>query len=319
MSRKNVFELPKDVEKFVKRPIDEDLKKFLKKNKDYYDKKKDCKKAYYAVLTDLLPEVLHVLTKYGYREEVQKIKNDAYEKLIDIEYLKYLTKVVKKGEEEIQNIELFPIVANDIIREIEAQYKKQLEANPDASKPDLSDIVLLSRLILEKKIKKCVKKGIDELIAFDLLSIIPCKECMKDRQPMYRTRLFMEKLYAHAATKQIELEPIVKYIYKEDFASNLIGFMLMERKDKTKNFNDLQKKFFIDSNEWLFNTLEEYDEESIRKILEAYLVMRKEDEKNGKDSERRYHINSLPDKDYPRIKKVVTLLIKKDENNTKFF
>ena len=312
------FEFTKDVEKFIKRDIEEDLKKFVKKNKDYYDSKKECRKAYFRYLSELLPEVLHVLTKYGYRQEVQQIKGAVYSKLVNPEFVKVLTKMVKK-DEVVEGIELYPIVANDIIREIDAQYRENLKVNPDAGKPDVSDIVTLSRLILDKKIKKCVKKGIDENVAFDLLSIIPCKECMKDRQPMYRTRLFMEKLYQHASNKEIEMEPIVRYIYKDEYASNLIGFMLMERKDKTKNFNDMQMKFFIQCNEWLFNTLEEYDEESIRRILEAYINMRKEDEKSGKDCDRRYHISSLPDKDYPRIKKVVSILLKKDEENSKYF
>ena len=56
-----------------------DLKKFKKKEGEYYDSKKELKRAYYSRLVDLLPEAIEFVVFDGYKEktndEVAEIKN----------------------------------------------------------------------------------------------------------------------------------------------------------------------------------------------------------------------------------------------------
>ena len=49
--------------------------------------------------------------------------------------------------------------------------------------------------------------------------------------------------------------------------------------------------------------MEEMDRSGIESILKTYVETRKRDESNGRDGNRRYFIKSLPDSDYPRVRK----------------
>ena len=80
------FSIPDDALKMAKTS----LKKFKKKNDDYYDGKKEMKKAYYEELVDLLPDTIALLVRYGHVKEVQEIKDQLYEKLVDPQFVKVL-------------------------------------------------------------------------------------------------------------------------------------------------------------------------------------------------------------------------------------
>lgn len=59
-----------------------DLKKFKKKEGDYYDSKKELKRAYYSRLVDDLPDAIEFVVFDGYKEvpEVQETKNAIFAK-----------------------------------------------------------------------------------------------------------------------------------------------------------------------------------------------------------------------------------------------
>ena len=67
---------------------------------------------------------------------------------------------------------------------------------------DLTALIELSQLLLKKKIKKMVKAGIDESVAFDVLSAIPSPKILVKSQ-YYHIRNMFSILYEHAKTKEI--------------------------------------------------------------------------------------------------------------------
>lgn len=309
------FKLPDEVKSFIKI----DFKRFKKKEGDYYDSKKQLKKAYFAQLVDLLPQVLAVLVKNGNAPSVRENRNAIYKKICDVDFLKYLRKEIKKGC-EFDNLILLPTVCYDIVMEAKRQEAARNADNPDQEVTfDVSDVVGLADDILKKKVKKLKKDGIDETVAFDILCVIPTPKILQ-RSQQYHIRRFFTVLYEHAKTKEINFAKIVKHVFKdEDYIPSVITFALLERKEKIGNFTETQKKLFNDITEYCFTTLEEFKKDDIYAVLKAYVDIRRRDENQGKDTNRRYYISSLPESDYPKILKTVTRLCDLNELNKKYF
>ena len=314
-NKKKQFKIPSDVKYFTKVT----LKKFKKESGDFYDSKKEIRNAYFMQLTDLLPTVVETVIKYGHIPEMKESKEMIFTKLTDEEFVKFLRKQIKKDDIDVDSIELLPNVIYSIYLEAQEQIEAEKAENPDTEVSfDLSDLLEISQLILEKKIKKLKKKGIQEDVAFDILSIIPNTDILKKSQ-FYHIRRFYNCLYNHAKTKEINFEKLVKVVFKDDYINSLIVFALLERKEKIMNFNDTQKKLFNEITEYCFQTMEEMPKEEINMILKAYVDTRKRDEQAGKDANRRYYISSLPETDYPRIIKSVEKMINSNEDNKKYF
>lgn len=315
-NNKKGFKIPEDVKSLLKL----DFKKFKKKNKDYYDSKKELKSAYYAQELDLFPAAIQLVVRYGHIAEVKETKEAIYARLTDPDFIKYLRKELKNGF-EFDNMELLPVVINDIVIQANKQLASMKEENPEAEiELDLSDIVEISHMILKKKLKKFKKAGIDEALAFDVLSVIPTTNILKKSQYFHIRSLFTV-LYEHAKTKEIDFGKVIKCLFKgeDDYVPSIITFALLERKEKIGNFNETQKKLFNDITEYAFKTMEDMKKDDILAIMKAYVSSRKRDESQNKDSNRRYYISSLPESDYPKILKVVEKMIKMDENIKKYF
>lgn len=294
-------------------------KHFAKEEKGRYDSKKEMRKDYMQFLIEeFLPDTIVYIVRNGHikNEKIQTLKGKAYEKFTDKLFIKVLTKNIKNGD-HIDNIELFPIIVRDILVTTEEYNKRLLAEDPNAKIYDMSDLVELSKLILKKKLKKCGKKGIDIRIAFDCLSIIPCSEAMK-RSQQYRIHQFFIALYEHAKDKTIPFKEIMKVIVDEDYYSLFIVFALLERKEKFGNLTDSQKTFYLEVSNWVFDTMESMPEQEIKRILEVYINARQRDENDGRDGNRRYALTTLPENDYAKIRKVITALISRNENNKKY-
>lgn len=310
------FKLNKDVSEMMKIT----LKKF-KKNNDFYESKKELKKAYYAYLTELLPETIWFLVKYGHYENHIDIKTSLYEKITDTKFIKTVKKLLKDGE-EIKNIELLPVIISDILREAtkhaEETKKEQGENSSEEVTFDLSDLIELSKLILKKKIKKMVKSGIDENLAFDVLSIIPTPSILS-KSPYYHVRMLFSTLYEHSKTKSIDFDKIMKILITEEYYAGVITFALLERKDKISNFNEKQQELFNKITEWCFNIMENVlDKSGVRTIITTYIQARQKDASQNNDTNRRYYLSSLPEKDYPKIIKIVNKIISEKPDVKKF-
>lgn len=317
---KRKIRIPEEVHSFAKM----DFKKFKKKNKDYYDSKKELKQSYFSELLYDLADTIVFLVRNSHiqDEKVQEVKNACYCQLSGKKespaFIKYISKVIKEdGVESIPNIQFFPIILHDIISDINAYNEKVKKENPDAEVFDASELYELDNLILKKKLKKAAKKEIDEDLAFDLLSIIPCNDAMKF-SPYFRIKSIFEIMYFHSKTKKIDFKNVIKLLIDEEYYDVIISYALQERKEKFQKFNESQKVFFNDISSWVFDELEEMDKSTIESILKTYVKTRKRDDEANKDGNRRYFISSLPDSMYPKICKIVEKMKKEDSTVEKY-
>lgn len=314
---KKEFNIPEDAKRLVKLSF----KKFKKENKDFYDSKKELKKAYYGQVIDLMPEGIALCVKYGHKPEVKEAKDEIYAKIMDPDFIKYLKKQMKNNDFEFDNMILLPNLISDIVASA-AEAKKAAEAeNPDATVEfDLTDLIELSQTILKKKMKKMIKAGIDENVAFDVLSAVPSPKILGKSQ-YFHIRALFTIIYEHAKTKEINFEKLMEVLFKDEdeYIPSVITFALLERKEKIGNFTESQKKLFNTITEYCFKSLEDMKKEDITAVLKSYCDARKRDEAQNKDTNRRYYISSLPESDYPRITKVVAKMCDQNENLKKYF
>lgn len=314
--QKKGFKIPEDARKLAKLT----QKKFKKESGDYYDSKKDLKKGYYAQIIEYLPESIQLLVRYGHLAEVKETREAIYAKLTDREFVKYLKKDIKSGG-EFDNMELLPNLIYDIMKEAQRAVEMELQENPDSKvEYDLDDLVEISQLILKKKIKKLVKAGIDENVAFDVLSIIPDPEILK-RSQYFHIRSLFTVLYEHAKKVEIDFSKLIKIILKgaEDYTGSVISFALLERKEKVANMTDGQRSLYQNITEWSLKTLEDMNKDEINNVLRYYVESRKRDESKNCDSNRRYYLSSLPSDDYPHITKAMERIVSRDESLKKYF
>lgn len=314
--RKDGFKIPEDAKHLAKLT----LKKFKKESGDYFDSKKDLKKGYYAQVIEYLPESIQLLVRYGHLPNVKEVRDAIYEKITDRDFVKYLKKEIKNGE-EFDNMELLPNLIYDIIKEAQRAIDAELQENPDSKVEfDLDDLIEISQLILKKKIKKMVKEGVNENLAFDVLSTIPDPAILK-RSQYFHIRSLFTVMYEHAKKIDVNFEAIIKIVLKgaEDYTGSIITFALLERKEKLANFTDGQRKLFNDITEWCLKTLEDMPRDDIGAVLKAYVDARKRDESQNRDTNRRYYLSSLPSEDYPHITKAMDKIVQRDENMKKYF
>ena len=298
------------------------IKKYRKKSDDFYDSKKEAKIGYFEYLTDRLPEVVEFLLKEGYKAErnndkdVSNLVRAIYVKLIDEDYIKYLKKKVK-DDKKIPNIKLLPIIIKNIMDSADKQNRNSLSKDKDAAVFDMEDMAELSLVIMKKKIKKMKKDGIDAKLAFDVLSTVPCEECFKYSQG-FRISSFYSTLYEHAKNEIIPFAEIIANTVDEEIYPSFIIFALLERKEKFGSLDEGQKKLYLSISNWCFDSMENMRIDDLKDLIESYIAARKRDEKNGRDSVRRYSLSSLSETDYPKISKVVRSFIADDDSVKKY-
>lgn len=317
--RTNKIRIPDEVKEFGKMKF----KKYKKENKEYFDSKKELKENYYSSLTYNLQYVIDFLVQKRHiqEENVQEAKNRCYAQIAGEDgegFVKYLTKSYKNGDlDDMQNIELLPILLYEMIAEINKQNAIKKSENPEAAVYDSSDLYNLAELILKKKLKKFAKKGIEENLAFDVLCVIPCKDAMK-YSPYFRIKSIFDLMYQHAAKSSVPFKKVISLLLKGQYDETVINYALQERKEKYEKFNPSQKALFNDINEWVFNTLEDMDSGLIKDIIRTYVKTRKRDASQGRDGNRRYFLSSLPETMYPRICKAIKQIKSSDGEAEKY-
>lgn len=311
------FKIPDDAKRLAKLTF----KKFKKDSGDFYDSKKELKKAYFAQICDYLPESIQVIVRYGHLTQMKETKEAIYSKLTDPEFIKYLTKEITKNDVQFDNMELIPFIIYDILT-VAAKTKAMDEAeNPGTTVTfELDDLINLSHVILKKKIKKMNKEGIPEKLAFDVLSVLPHTNILKRSQYFHIRQLF-NVIYEHAKMEKIEFDKLMKVLLKNDesYIASILTFSLLERKEKISSFNEGQRDAFNSITEYTFKTLEDMKRDEINAILKAYATSRKRDESQNKDTNRRFYISTLPESDYPKILKEVEKICDRDESLKKYF
>lgn len=295
------------------------FKKFRKENPEY--SKKEAKEEYwYLKLTEGLPATIDFLCAKGHiqNDEIQEIKNEVFRQFADPEkdLLKHLTKFLKDYESEyIENLIYLPILLRGIIKDM-VEYEKDPECMANLDPTSLSD---LCEKILKKRLKKLTKNGIPSEFAYDILLVVPEKDAITKYGGFARARQLFDVLYFYAEKNyKIDPEKLFDLITDDEGEQIIIGFALQERREKTKTFNENQMAFFVNTNGWIFDTMENIEDHEIRRILTNYIRIRKRDAANGKDGNRRYFLNSLPEDDYPNIVRIIKGIKAKDPEAEKF-
>ena len=313
--KRNQFDIDKSVRKFATI----DFKSFKKKNKDYFDGKKEMRKGYILNLIDNLPQVIKFIVKYGHidNNDVRSVRDGALAKLSNEEFIKAVRKELKL-DNKIDNIKLLPIINDIILKEAVKTNAERLTENANAEVYDVEPLLDLSKAILKKKLKKFEKAGIPEAIAFDVLSVIPCNEAL-DSSQFYRVRTFFDRLYESSKTQTIPFANIMDLITGEDKFPMFITFALLERKEKFTKLTDSQKTLYLDISTWCFDQMEnKLSSDVVRNIIKMYIKSRRHDDSAGKDSNRRYSLISLPETDYKKIRKIVDEMVAKDDSIKKY-
>lgn len=320
MSENNRIKFSNEAVKFSKYS----LKKFKKRNDDYFDSKSDLKDAYFMHLMDLFPDAIDFCVRYGYIKDdhVQEVKVGIYKKIVDPDFGKRLKKLIKHDEaDDIKNLKLLPIIIREILMETKKENDKIIAADPNAKTYDMSVLAEISQLILRKKLRKMEKTGIDQNLSFDILSVIPCKKALSDydHSRSFRIKSFYMCLYEHAKTTKVPFSDIVEIVIPEEYYPSLILFALLERKSIFTKFTDSQKELYLQISNWCFDMMEKtLSANALKEIIEMYIKARKKDESKGTDENRRYPLASISETDYKRISKTVKNIIAEDGTAEKY-
>lgn len=303
------FTLSQDVKDFANASLKK-YKKTVSKDPWMDTDKKSIKKGYYNYLIDMLPDVTETLVFNGNNQAVKDMTPSIYEKLMDPDFIKRLDKLIdSEGKDAFENADIYPVVINGMLRTAKEWTKRlQEEAKDGNISINTEDLVDLQMKLLKKRMKKMKKAGVPDAIAFDVLCVLP-KPQLLERSGGYWMRQVFNVLYEHAkTTKDIPFEKIVEVLITEEFYPTLITTMLLERKEIYVQMTDQQKEFFNGCTEWMFNQMENMNKAVIYEILQSYADVRKRDKAQGRDSNRRYFMSSLPDTDFPKICKVLAKL-----------
>ena len=292
---------------------------------DYKKKKKKKKKIdkdlYYTELLDrLAPDVIEWCLRYGFRPENQPLRDKVYARINDPKFLKWVNSYL--GEyKNLKDVRLLPVILRDII--IECDKRNHQAANdPNIEEVDTEAATALCLTILKKPMKKMVKKGIEERLAFASLAIIPHIDIM-EYSPSFRLSTLVSGLYNYSKGASVPFGSVVHELFKKDETDRwiraLMVFVLLERKEKFGTLTDNQKKLYMDITTWVFKTLENSDKETIRIVLNDYVRARQRDDRAGKDTNRRYALSSLSEQEYKNITNVMKAMIFNDESIAKYF
>ena len=322
-NKKREFKIPKEVKNFLM-----PFKKWRKDNA-FYESKKDARKAYYTEKLEWMGEsVIPLLVSYGYRQEVIEIKNDLYEGLSDPEFVKVATKAVKKGD-GFENQSLYAVLVQDMAEALAKQARVESAKTGETVVTDIDDMIELSKMVLEKKIKKAKKVGIDEATAFSVLSILPDTSILdihndnRCNKKFYFYRKLINCLYSLAKDKPlcVPVGEIIEFVFRkgDDFIPSFIVCAMLERKERYNSLNKTQQEVYDQLTTWAFSKLETYDKETITAALRLYYNWRKDDAANNRDSQRRYYVSSLPENEYPKTVACMNKIIASGDEHTKDF
>ena len=323
----NQVYIPDTVKDFAKAS----LKKFMKKLKKEYGSlgkkdKKEAKFAFYDEQLERFPDVMEFLLRYGHRgdKKIQDISNACYSNLSDPKFVKFVSKMYK-DDYDIENIMYFPAIIRELVKKTAEENAKLRAQDPDAPQYDLSDLVELSQMILHKRIKKFVKEGFSEKLAFDVLSIIPFKKDGKKDilrfGQNYRIRSFYETVYKHAKEDgDINFGDLVDLTIDKAYLDSVCLFSLLERKDVFNKLDDNQKKLYVSITNWAFDYMNSIESEGqLKNLIKTYGDNCRRDEASGKGViNRRYALSSVAKDDYPKIYNAVRAVIAEHPDYEKY-
>lgn len=296
------------------------FKKFYKKNKKKsdWDSKKEAKKEFFDLLMEKFPTVVYWMLREGFKRDpkIKEIADGILAKFADEDFVKRLTKKLKKGE-EYRNQEYLPIFLREVIKRTSIHNAKLKSEGKTDEFVKLDPYFDLIEVINGKKVKKLVKAGVNEALAVNVRMVIPCDSVLKYSTSWRISELF-DVLYDASKTTEIPFDTIVKHVVPKEQWTDLIVIALLEKKEMYGNLNDQQKKFYVDVTNWVFKTMENMESEDINEILRIYVNGRRNDEKRGRDCNRRYSLSTLGEAEYKHIVACIKAMIVKDPSIEKY-
>ena len=320
--RDNNNGVPKDVTKFA----EASFKAFKKKEKyalDGCDSKKEKKKMlkrlklrYIDNLLEYLPAaVKFAVTRAGikeYADIIEAIK----EKVYDEEFVEYLIELVD-NKADIDNLDMLPIMYRQFLMKA---YSWNKENGDDEGAVETKDIEKLIKLIIKKKYKKLIDRGVPEKQAFDYVTILPTIEVLKERgQYRYYVNSLLTCMYGYAKEEEVKFDEVMRVLFKiKDDDCDLTSLcvqILLEKKDVISEFTEGQKDLYNKITSWCLDRMESKNSKAeIERILRSYIHIRQNDERNHRDANRRVYLSTISAEDYPKIASVVANLGNNVEN-----
>lgn len=296
------------------------FKKFYKKNKKHsdWDSKKEAKKEYFELLMEKFPTVIYWMLREGFKRDpkIKEIADGILNKFEDQDFVKRLTKKVRKGE-DYRNMEFLPIFMREVIIRVNAKNVKLKSEGKANEMTNLDPYFDLVDELTGKKIKKLEKAGVPFAIARNVRMVIPCDNAMK-YSTSWRIAAFFDVLYDASKTMEIPFDTIVKQVIPRDNYIDLIVIALLEKKERYGTLTESQKKFYVDVTNWVFKTMENMENQDINDILRIYVNGRRNDEKRGRDCNRRYSLSTLGEAEYKHIVACIKAMIIKDPSIEKY-
>ena len=256
--------------------------------------------------------------KNSHRKEATEMISHLFDKMACEKFAKAIGKIYKKSskDEEIEiNLGLAMVIAGFI-------EKRHAEMSEDLNTAYTS----LIRKILKKRIKEVNKSlSLDESIVADLLLIIPDKSFIRNEKVLgiYCQKLF-RKLYILAQNNDIgiadtkTLGKVFKKIIGKKNIDVVATYILLEKKEYLKNFNDKQQALWNLMTQFALDTIEAQEKKHIVELLELYVSRRKFDANKDRDVARRIDLTSIDAEQYPKIAKAVSKLSKSKSNIEKY-
>lgn len=323
--RDNNNGVPKDVIKFA----ESSFKSYKKKEKyalEGCDSKKEKKKMlkrlklrYIDNLLEYLPAaVKFAVTRAGCREYtdiIEAIKDKVY----DEEFVSYLIELIQ-DDSEVENLDMLPIMYRQFLMKAHS-VNKELKDNDEDERIDTKDVEKLIKLIIKKKYKKLVDRGVPEKQAFDYVTILPTVNVLKERgQYRYYINSLLTCMYDYAKDEDVKFDEVMKVLFRikgdeECDLSSLCLQILLEKKDIISDFTESQKALYNKITAWCLDTMEsKYSKSEIERTLRSYIHIRQNDERNHRDANRRVYLSTITEEDYPKIASVVKILSENVEN-----
>lgn len=287
---------------------------------DLRPKKMDLEELMDAI-ADNQNDLVEFYMKHGFKAKHAETINILYSKMLSTKFVKALRKVAKNGEDGPWT-GLNPGFIMIINGFIERNHK-----NEGMTEELLEAYTEIINKVLKKKIKNISESvGIDKDIIKEMLVVVPDKGCIdNERSVGFYCQKMLRKMYILAADRDLGLTDTdkIKAMFKNLFGKKLLDviavYVLLEKKEFMKNFNESQTALWNLMTEFALETFEKQDKEHITELIEYYCSCRKFDFGRNRDSARRISLNHIDAEAYPKTAKRAAKFTKKGkENLTKF-
>lgn len=330
MSKKNV-KIPKSV-----LDLRISLKKFAKKNGIKIsgkglrkkEKKRNLKKLdrlYSEFACNGLNKAVKILAENPDIKKIDKVKEGVDNIITNPKTMKRIGKIYKKNRDSYQNMVFLPYMIMNTL-----MYYSSENISDDEKKVgealDQESLISFCEKILKKEIKRYRKKGMDDVTAFQLATVIPTAKLFKNNNRVWYKRL-LTAMYDLAKENPVDIEAIFrailsvdkkKQISKKEFLNGFFSeFILQKNTNKNAKMTDSQKQLQEDLTERALVYMDNLKSSKLKELLRKYIKRRKTAEAYKNDSKRiiKFTDHANSNSPYVTIKKVLTSLIADNAQN----